>query len=58
MDIPAMSMALAQNNLSQAVSISVFKMAKDHSTEQAQQMVQMMERSVQPNLGGNLDISG
>lgn len=58
MDIPAMSMSLAQNNLSQAIGISVFKLAKDQSTEQAQQMVQMMERSVQPNLGGNLDISG
>ncbi|OPH61908.1 putative motility protein [Paenibacillus ferrarius] len=58
MDIPANSMSLAQNNLSQAVGISVLKMAKDQSTEQAQQMIQMMAQSVQPHLGGNLDISG
>ncbi|CAH1200414.1 hypothetical protein PAECIP111891_01745 [Paenibacillus allorhizoplanae] len=57
MDIPAMSMVLAQNNLSQAVGISVLKMAKEQMTEQGQQVVQLIERSVQPNLGGNLDIS-
>ncbi|WP_082593730.1 YjfB family protein [Paenibacillus sp. Soil766] len=56
MDIPAMSMSLAQNNLSQAVGISVMKMAKEQMADQGQQMVQMIERSVQPNLGGNLDI--
>ncbi|NOU63330.1 putative motility protein [Paenibacillus sp. LMG 31461] len=57
MDIPAMSMSLAQNNLSQAVGISVLKMAKEQMAEQGQQVVQLIERSVQPNLGGNLDIS-
>ncbi|MFD0698132.1 YjfB family protein [Paenibacillus sp. GCM10027628] len=56
MDIPALSMSLAQNNLGQAVGLSVLKMAKDQSTQQGQELVQMMERSVQPNLGGNLDI--
>ncbi|WP_068662971.1 YjfB family protein [Paenibacillus oryzisoli] len=56
MDIPAMSMSFAQNDLSQAVGISVLKMAKEQMTEQGQQMVQLIERSVQPNLGGNLDI--
>ncbi|MGO4500756.1 YjfB family protein [Paenibacillus sp. 2RAB27] len=57
MDIPAMSMSLAQNNLSQAVGISVLKMAKEQMAEQGQQVVQLIKRSVQPNLGGNLDIS-
>ncbi|MBP3964309.1 YjfB family protein [Paenibacillus lignilyticus] len=58
MDIAALSMSLSQINLSQAVGISVLKLAKDQTTEQSQQMIQMMERSVQPNLGGNLDIRG
>lgn len=58
MDIPALSVSLAQNNLAQAVQLRVLSMAKDQSTQQAQQMVQMMQQSVQPNLGGNLDISG
>ncbi|MDR6553040.1 YjfB family protein [Paenibacillus qinlingensis] len=56
MDISAASVILAHNNLSQAVGISVMKMAKDQFTDQSQQMIQMLERSVQPNLGGNLDI--
>jgi len=58
MDIAALSISLAQSNLSQAVGISVLKMATDQSTDQAQQLVKMMELSVQPNLGGNLDIRG
>ncbi|OMF22735.1 putative motility protein [Paenibacillus sp. FSL H8-0548] len=58
MDIAALSISLAQYNLSQAVGLSVLKIANEQSTEQAQQMAKMMELSVQPNLGGNLDISG
>ncbi|WP_337098800.1 YjfB family protein [Paenibacillus sp. YIM B09110] len=57
MDIAALSVSLAQSNLSQAVGISVLKMATEQSTDQVQQLVKMMELSVQPNLGGNLDIS-
>lgn len=57
MDIAALSVSLAQSNLSQAVGISVLKMATEQSTDQMQQLVKMMELSVQPNLGGNLDIS-
>lgn len=58
MDVPALSMSVAQSSLAQAVQIRVLSMAKDQSTQQAQQMVQMMQQSVQPHLGGNLDISG
>lgn len=57
MDIAALSISLAQSNLSQAVGISVLKMANEQSNSQAEQIVQMMARSVQPNLGGNLDIT-
>jgi hypothetical protein len=56
MDIPAMSVALSQSNLSQAVGVSVFKIAKDESIQQGQELVQMMQQSVQPNLGSMLDI--
>ncbi|MZQ83996.1 putative motility protein [Paenibacillus sp. 5J-6] len=58
MDIPAISMSVAQSGLAQAVQLRVLSMAKDQSTQQGQQMVQMMQQSVQPNLGGNLDIRG
>ncbi|WP_201004249.1 YjfB family protein [Paenibacillus glycanilyticus] len=56
MDIPAMSVALSQSKLMNDVGISVLKMAKDHSTEQSQQLIQMMAQSVQPDLGGNIDL--
>ncbi|WP_336772105.1 YjfB family protein [Paenibacillus sp. MMO-58] len=56
MDIPAMSVALSQSKLMNDVGISVLKMAKDHSTDQSQQLIQMMEQSVQPHLGGNIDL--
>ncbi|MCK9858893.1 MULTISPECIES: YjfB family protein [unclassified Paenibacillus] len=56
MDIPAMSVALSQSKLMNEVGISVLKMAKDHSTEQSQQLIQMMAQSVQPHLGGNIDL--
>ncbi|SDN18489.1 Putative motility protein [Paenibacillus sp. yr247] len=58
MDIPLLSTSIAQSNLSQAVGISVLKMANDQSAQQGQEFIQMMERSVQPNLGGKLDIRG
>ncbi|WP_219836393.1 YjfB family protein [Paenibacillus sp. R14(2021)] len=56
MDIASLSTSLSQSNLAQAVGISVLKIAKDQSEQQGQQFVQMLERSVQPNLGGNFDV--
>lgn len=56
MDIPSLSVSMAQGNLMQAVGISVLKMAADESTQQAQQLTQMMALSVQPHVGGNLDL--
>ena len=56
MDIGAVSVSLAQSRTESAADISVLKMANEQSVDQAQQLVQMMERSAQPNLGGKLDI--
>ncbi|SFJ13583.1 Putative motility protein [Paenibacillus sp. UNC496MF] len=56
MDIPALSISLAQGSLAQAVGIQVLKMAQDQATAQSQQLVRMMQQSAQPNLGANLDI--
>jgi len=56
MDIAALSTAMNQSSLMQAVNISVMKMANDQALSQGQQLVQMMERSVTPHLGGNIDI--
>ncbi|QHW34008.1 putative motility protein [Paenibacillus rhizovicinus] len=56
MDISAASVSMSQSSLMQAVGISVLKMAADQSTQQAQQLTQMMAQSVQPHLGGHLDL--
>ncbi|MBM7563833.1 YjfB family protein [Paenibacillus sacheonensis] len=56
MDIPSLSISMAQSSVMQAVNVSVLKMAVDMSNQQSQQLTQMMERSVTPNLGGNFDL--
>ncbi|GGH19261.1 YjfB family protein [Paenibacillus segetis] len=56
MDIAALSSRMAQTSLQQDVSISVLKMSKDQATLEGQALIKMMEQSVLPNLGGNLDI--
>ncbi|MDQ0088677.1 hypothetical protein J2T12_002087 [Paenibacillus anaericanus] len=56
MDIAALSTRMAQTNLQQEVSISVVKMSKDQAVIEGQALIKMMEQSVLPNLGGNLDI--
>lgn len=56
MDIAALSTGLSQTNLKQAVSISVLKMSKDQAEINGQALIKMMEQSVQPHLGGNIDM--
>ena len=64
MDIPALSVMLSQSKVAQQASVSVTKMAMDTATEQGSAMADLlqadtkgMELSVQPYLGGNLDVS-
>ncbi|MNO90235.1 hypothetical protein D3C76_817420 [compost metagenome] len=56
MDIAALSTGLSQTNLKQAVSISVLKMSKDQAEINGQALIKMMEQSVQPHLGSNIDM--
>ncbi|WP_082053178.1 YjfB family protein [Gordoniibacillus kamchatkensis] len=56
MDIAAVSTSLSQSGLQQSVGISILKQSMDAATEQNQVLIQMMQQSVQPYLGGNLDI--
>ena len=63
MDIAALSMNISQMKVAQQASISVFKMAMDTSKVQAVDLTQMleantkiMEQSINPNLGKNIDI--
>ncbi len=62
MDIAGLSMAMAQNNIGTKVGMAVLDKAMDTAEVQGAQLVQMidgaaMQRSVQPHLGGNIDIS-
>lgn len=64
MDIAGLSMAMSQSQIANQASISVVKMAMDSAEAQALQMTEMleettklMEQSVNPHIGGNMDIS-
>lgn len=56
MDIAALSIGLKQMNLAQEVGVSVLKMAMNSGEEQINDLLQVMEKSVNPHIGGNIDI--
>lgn len=56
MDIAAMSTALSQVRLANEVSMSVMKIAMDTGQTQMDGMVKVMEQSVNPHIGGSIDI--
>ena len=57
MDIAALSMGLSQMQIAQEVGVSVMKMAMETSEVQVADLTKMMEQSVNPHLGGKIDIS-
>lgn len=56
MDIAALSMGLSQMKLANEVGASVMKLAMDTVTSQSAEMTKMMETSVNPHIGGSIDI--
>ncbi|WZL73751.1 YjfB family protein [Clostridiaceae bacterium 35-E11] len=63
MDIAALSMGLSQMKVAQQASFSVMKMAMDTAKGQTADLTQMMEantkmleQSVNPHLGGSIDM--
>lgn len=56
MDIAALSIHLSQANLKQDVSISLLKTAHNQASVQTEALTKMMEQSILPHLGGNVDI--
>ncbi|UJF28472.1 YjfB family protein [Planococcus sp. 107-1] len=58
MDIAALSMALSQMNVRQEASISVMKKSMDQAEVSGESVVKMLEQSVQPHLGGSVDLKG
>lgn len=61
MDIPAISMAMAQNKIMDSVSIAMLDKAIDlnegGAAELLSAMDHSMELSVNPNIGANFDVS-
>ena len=61
MDIANLSMSMASNNLQTKVGMAVLGKAMDTQEAQGQAVVELidsaaMERSVTPELGGNIDL--
>lgn len=62
MDIAGLSMAMATNSVQSKISIAVLDKAMDTNEALGAGLVQMidsaaMERSVNPHIGGNFDMS-
>ncbi len=56
MNIEAYSVMQAQANVMSAVNVSLLKKTLDTQEMMGAQMTQMMELSVNPNLGANIDV--
>jgi len=64
MDIAALSMALSQASVRQEASVSLMKKTMDHAETNGNGMIKMlndssvkiMEQSVQPHMGGSIDL--
>lgn len=64
MDIPALSMALSQTKVMNQVGTAVLAMNMENMRSEENAVAELldvpttaMERSVQPHIGGNIDIS-
>ncbi|MCR5406972.1 MAG: YjfB family protein [Lachnospiraceae bacterium] len=57
MDIPALSMSMAANKTMNDVGVAMLDMSLDTFKDLGAGMTKMMEQSVNPNLGANIDIS-
>lgn len=58
MDIAALSMALSQMNVRQEATVSVMKKSMDQAESNGDSVVKMLQQSVQPHIGGSIDIKG
>jgi len=57
MDIAALSMAMGQQNIMSQIGVAVLDKSLSTVSSAGDSMVKMMEQSVNPNLGQNIDIS-
>lgn len=57
MDIAALSMAMAQDRVMTDIGTALLSKAIDQGQQTGDALTQMMELSVNPEIGGNIDIS-
>ena len=57
MDIPSLSIAVSQANIMNQYSVAMLSKTLDTVEESGNMMIKMMEQSVTPHLGQNIDIS-
>ncbi len=57
MDIGALSTAMSQSQIMTEVNVAVLAQNLDTIETMGDGMVKMMEQSVAPHLGGNIDVS-
>ena len=57
MDIPTLSVAMSQANTINQYSIAMLSKTLDTVEESGDLMIKMMEQSVNPHLGQNIDIT-
>lgn len=55
MDIAALSMALSQMNVRTEANVSIMKKTIDQAETNGQDVVKMLEQSVQPHIGSRVD---
>lgn len=56
MDIPALSTGMSQVKLIEEVNVKLMSDMLKTQEKLGESMIRMMERSVNPNVGGNVDI--
>jgi len=56
MDIGALSISMSTKALSEQVGIALARKTMDVANQNSQDLIKMMELSVNPNLGSNLDL--
>lgn len=57
MDIPALSMSLSQIDVTNKVGVAMLSKSLDTMEDMGEGMTKMMEASVTPHLGQNIDLS-
>lgn len=56
MDIAALSMAISQSQVVQSASTAMLSKSLDHAKSTGDAMVNMLEKSADPNLGNKIDV--